>query len=230
MSNNSTWLTLGLAGLGAAAATASRGSANTLTPLEIDYSQTLITGELWTSDWMVEQTSSQWYDLGPEDEDDQGEPLLRQPWPDRDHPYHLLAYDVKGGRARKVASMERLTEHLERVYRDVLLPDLGLQDGRMWNRGFVRSHWKESPSGEVGMDVIIGLCNQIELIRIIQRLHELEEGVSDRIVLEMGAHNEVSFHDLTLYPQGVNRRSYPLVNVKIRRGLGGRAHILIEHD
>ena len=230
MSNRSTWLTIGLAGLGAAAAAASRGSANTLGPLEIDYSQALITGELWTGDWMLEQDSSLWYDLSPEDEDDHGEPLLRAPWPDKAHPYHLLAYDVRGQRARKGASMERLAEHLDHVFKEDLLPKLGLKEGRMWNRGFVRSHWADAAEGELKLNVVIGVCTQPELVRILKRIHELDDDTSSRVTIDLGMFGEVTFHDLSLYPKGVNGPSYPLINVHTRRGLGGRTRILLQAD
>ena len=229
MSNSPTWLTLGLAGLGAAAAAASRGSANAMAPLEIDYSRALITGELWTSDWMVEQTSSQWYDLGPGDEDEHGEPLLRSPWPDKAHPYHLLAYDVREGPGRMAASMDRLASHLDHTYREVLLPSLGLA-GQPQQRGFVRSHWLDASPGEVKLSVVIGLSSQAELFRIVQHLHNEDTETSSRVVLELGAHGEVAFHELDLRPLGVNGPAYPLANVQLRRGLGGQRHVWIERD
>jgi hypothetical protein len=229
--DDGTWLTLGLAGLGAAAAAVTagrRGAANETEAVKVDYGRAVLTGELISSHDEFDNDIAHWdtmgfHSFGAGGEEARarkraGKPLLSQEWPDKTHPYYLLAYDIPTGDAVVPAIRRRMKALIEQAFADDLPSILGIDHHHL-----TRTGWREFPRG---LGLSLGFSFRVQdlemLDSLISRLHAEDTHLWDNEIYILTPKERVSLRGLQLAPGGPDGPKINLQDLKKKRLLGGR--------
>jgi len=217
--DDGTWLTLGLAGLGAAAAAVTagrRGAANETEAVKVDYGRAVLTGELWIATWDLDETAHQWDEEGILFPGQRSRPFM-DGYEDRpEHPYHLLAFDVQDPGEVQGTIHRRMNARLDAVSAEDLPRTLGVEPGNI-----IPGRRKGSRTGDYILRFSVGIQDPEALQSIVQRLIAADDQTEAAISITMPGWG-VLLQDLRLMPRGPKGPKIDIGDLKVKRLLGGR--------